>query len=280
VIGFELTDEQKAADERAAAALLLQSRCRKALAQVPDLIAFVRALSVGGQSERGETLPEWTAPMRITAAQDSDEVYAQLVDWVMYWVESLGSMPPAAAVVAWSARNEVQGFKAGTTSEGAYALTKLLTSWLLIRLNDMVEKWTEVEASQLRIDAEKNPDLWKFPVVLEFFEDVAGFVFKLRAKYPIAPRPPKAVSLRPCPVCGEAAVGAEWNSSDVLDVKIACEHCGHVIDGTPAQVAKWLPEARTGSTLSRDCAATRHARCESVTCECGCHFPDHQAAAA
>ena len=258
MIEFELTEEQKAADEREAAALLLQSRCRKALAQVPDLIAFVRALSVGGQSERGETLPEWTAPMRITAAQDSDEVYAQLVDWVMFWVESLGSMPPAAAVVAWSARNEVQGFKAGTTSEGAYALTNLLTTWLLIRFPDMT-----AHAS--------GP---------AFFEDVAGFVFKLRAKYPIAPRPPKAVSLRPCPVCGEAAVGAEWNSADVLDVTIGCEHCGHVIDGTPAQVAKWLPEARTGSTLSQDCAATRHARCDSVTCECQCHFSNHQAAAA
>jgi len=269
VIEFELSEEQKAADERQAAALLLQSRCRKALAQVPDLIAYVRALSIGGQSERGETLPEWTAPMRITAAQDSDEVYAQLVDWVMFWVESLGSMPPAAAVVAWRDFHgshasagyrdaPISGFRAGTTSEGAYALTRLLTSWLLIRF----------------------PDITEHASGETFFEDVAGFVFKLRAKYPIAPRPPKDVSPRPCPVCGEAAVGAEWNSPDVLDVTIACDHCGHVIEGTPAQVAKWLPEARTGITLSQDCAATRHARCDSVTCECGCHFPEHQPAAA
>ena len=206
-----------------AARLLLERRTQKALQGASELALHVRSLAVNGKTERGETLPEWSAPMRITAVDDLDEVYAQLINWVSFWAETLEVAPPSTAVVAWSNLKEVQGFRAGTTPEGAQFLVRLQTMWL------------GVHAPQIR-DNE---------TVTVYQEDIVNVLGALRGKYPMAPRPPREISERPCTTCGEYSVGAEWNSDDLTDVTVQCAHCGEEYPTSPRSIIDWLtPEAQ------------------------------------
>jgi hypothetical protein len=237
--------------EEEAAARIRGWRARKALEQAPELMEFVRSIAVGGQSERGETLPEWTAPMRITAAEESDSVYAQLIDWVSFWAEVLDSPPPAVHLSAWRAREEVQGFRPGTTSNGAHILTRLLTMWLLQRSERIAEH----------------------PTAQAYQDDVCGLIWSLRAKYPTAPRPEKLVNPRPCPKCGELGVQAGWGSENELDVTVECMICGSVVEADPLQLVKWLAVNDEALTLSVECEEGRHDDCESLSCTCPHHLP-------
>jgi hypothetical protein len=82
----------------------------------------------------------------VTATDASDELYAELVEWVVYWAGKLdGRRFPRTTAVAWRirhggrvARGEAYGFRAGTTVEGAALLTRLQTLWLLTRHDRIV----------------------------------------------------------------------------------------------------------------------------------------------
>lgn len=240
--------------ERVAAAQMTARLAKIALKQAPEIALHVRTMALAARTERGETLPEWSAPMRITAADDVDEMFARLIEWVLFWSTELESVASATAL-AWTRRVrgsddfEPVGFRAGTSPEGASLLVQAQTIWLLTR----AERIQEHESGEA------------------FMRDVNDFVWAVRAKYPTAPRPPKQTSSRPCPVCGEFAVGAEWKSSDVLDVVVRCDSCGANLPTLPAQVAKWLEEDDSPLVLSEACVLAQHGGCESVHCECRCH---------
>lgn len=205
--------------EDQAAARILAWRCSKALTGAGDLTLHVRSLALNGKTERGETLPEWSAPMRITAVDDVDAMYAQLINWVGFWSEALNSPPPSTAIVAWSNTTEPQGFRAGTSPLGARMLVQLLAMWLNV----------QAEA----IEGHESAEVYR--------KDIVELLGTLRGRYPLAARPPKPISLRPCPVCDHNAVGAEWGSEDMLDVTVQCEHCGHVLPAAkPSELARWL----------------------------------------
>ncbi|UOE45490.1 hypothetical protein [Agromyces larvae] len=203
---------------------LLRHRARRNLTEAPDLLAHVRAIAISGRTEKGETLPEWAAPMRITAADDSDSVYAQLINWVGYWSEQLKSPPPSATIIAWSNARETQGFQASTTVEGAHLLTAMQTLWLAAR-DDLIAQYGG-----------------SYPGAAQsYWADVDRMLRDLRSTYPLAPRPPRLVHPRPCPSCGVAAVSAEWNSEDIHDVQVWCSACGHVIPADSyAGILEWL----------------------------------------
>jgi hypothetical protein len=227
------TEQQRLEREARELAVLRDRRARRSLREAPGLVMYVRSVSIGGQSERGETLVEWSAPMRIAAADASDAVYAQLVDWVTYWAGVLEVAPPSSAVVAsrnfqWAHKSAgfkdaaVLGFKSGTTPEGAYLLVKLLTMWLLTHADRIVavEDAGAVEAYQ---------------------DDVSRLVRELRGQFPTAPRPQRDVVSRECPKCCVEAVGAEWGSEDVRDVRVFCGSCGFVVPvKTYARVLEWV----------------------------------------
>jgi len=244
----ELTPEQLA-EQAAALAKILGVRARRALLDAPEIAMHVRSIATNGKVERGETLPEWSAPMRITATDDLDEMYAQLVNWVIYWAETLEVQLPASTVVAWSNAKEVQGFRAGTTPDGAAMLVRLQTMWLL-------GKHEQIAVS------DAGPD---------YLLDVSRFVFAINAKYPSKQPRPKQVSPRPCPVCSEPTVGAEWASEDVLDVRIVCDHCGHEIVAKPSNILKWLDVDEPTEAITTACAEGRHDECLSLACTDACH---------
>ncbi|WP_022886379.1 hypothetical protein [Glaciibacter superstes] len=217
----EETEEQKLARIR-------HRRALSALREAPDLILYVRSLI--DHTERGEVLAEYVSPMRLTATDDSDAVYGQLVEWVTYWARVLEVDPPSTAAIA--SRNfydshpsagyadaPVLGFRAGTTPEGAHMLIRLQTMWLL----------THAE----RIHG--------FPGAEEYESDVTGLLWRLRGKYPTAPRRPRDVYPRPCPVCDLETVSAVWFSEDVHDVSVSCSHCGYEVPGQSySRILDWL----------------------------------------
>jgi hypothetical protein len=208
--------------EQQAEARIRDMRVRRALKDAPDVARHVRSIAVGGQIERGETLPEWTAPMRITAADDLDSFYSQLLDWVSYWSQVLGSMPPATTVMAWTLRNrDIQGFKANTTPEGAGILVKLNTGWLLAR----AERIAAHESGQV------------------FQDDVNGLLWRLRSAYGLTPDRVRPVRARACPVCREYQIGTQWLSLDLRDVVVRCAQCGYQVAAeTYPDLSLWIDD--------------------------------------
>lgn len=228
---IETPDAEAVEAEAKAAAHLRDMRSRKALGAAPGIIMHIRSLIDGatGHTERGVELAEASTPLITQWVDDADDLYAQLLSWVSYWVDELHDQPPAAAPVAWRNFQDSHrsagfadapqiGFRPGTTPDGAQILTRLQSMWLLTRAD--------------RIAAHSAAGVYQ--------DDVARIVFALKGRYPTAPRPERSVSPRPCPACGEFAVSAEWIGEDVRDVLVKCENCGYEIPTVGSKVERWL----------------------------------------
>jgi hypothetical protein len=184
-------------------------RARQRLHEAPGLIAYVRTLIVPASAQQSDGQPrggskEPPAPLRVDAVDEADSVYAQLLNWVAYWSEQLQIPAPVTATYAWSNDREVQGFRAGVTPEGAAGLVQNLGTWLMLH-QDAIERHEQAG---------------------EYFDDVAQLVRDLRGKFPRVSRGMRPVSPRPCPVCDEPAMGAEWHSDELTDFTLTCAHCG------------------------------------------------------
>lgn len=153
-----------------------------------------------------------TAPLPVTAyaADDTDDVYARLLHWVSYWAGVYQVAPPATMQVRWARDREVTGFRASTPPEDACPPTQLATLWLLARHDLLAGHDTG----------------------MIYFEDVADMMRDLRGQFPRAPRPPRGVLDRPCPVCGQYAFGATWTGDSVEHFELRCSKCEHTEDAT------------------------------------------------
>lgn len=183
-------------------------RARGALQEAPEVVAHVRSLVVDadGRTEPGETLRIDSTPLRVTPTDAADEMYAQLVSWVLYWAERL-ELPAPATAVAWSNMREVQGFRAGTTTQGAALLTRLQTMWLLTHHDAIVAD-------------EYGP---------QYIADITGAIWKLRNRYPMRDRGTRdqPSASRPCPLCKGDTVDVHWFSEEDQDLPVVlCSLCG------------------------------------------------------
>jgi hypothetical protein len=229
--------------ETQAAARVASVRARVALGQAAEVVEHIRAslTPADGRGERGiETLLQIT-PLHTERTDDADEIYVRLLEWVSFWSETLGSLPPSTAIVGWSRVDEdsparsperqVLGFPAGTTPGGAATLVRLLVMWLLSR-DERLEQHSSSGA---------------------FFEDVTQMVWGFRAKYKLSPERVRGEPLaRACPTCGELAVRAEFFGGsfraaelrgDELaaeGVEVRCGHCGQSVAVSVNQVVRWL----------------------------------------
>lgn len=186
------------------------TRARRALNDAAGLIAYARMLafpSLGGLSDGMPRAASKEAPLpfRADAIDDTDDAYARLVQWVTFWADHLQVNPPATVVVVWRRGDDEQGFRAEATPAGAGQLVQILVTWLLIR-------WDVILAD---------------PSGRVFITDVGDIFRPLFGKYPRSPRGQRRVLPRPCPVCDHFAFGAEWQSEEVADFVLRCEHCGH-----------------------------------------------------
>ncbi|WIE65935.1 hypothetical protein DEI99_005195 [Curtobacterium sp. MCLR17_036] len=189
---------------------LASARARRRLIEASGLVAYIRTLVVPALGGAKDGMPraaskEPPAPMHVDAADDSDSVYAQLVNWVDCWAERLDARPPATLTAVWRNSHDVQGFRPSVTPPGAGQLVGYLTTWLLIR----------------------HDDIARHSYGRAYFDDVADIIHRARGKYPRAPRGDRHVLPRPCPVCDRHALGAEWQSEDVADFVLRCDVCGH-----------------------------------------------------
>jgi Zn ribbon nucleic-acid-binding protein len=110
--------------------------------------------------------------------------------------------------VNWAQDGEIAGFRASATPDGAGALTLQATLWLLAR-HDLINA---------------------HDTGMTYFDDVADMVRDLRGRYPRAPRPPRSVLDRSCPVCDQYAFGATWIGDGVDQSELRCLKCEHTED--------------------------------------------------
>ncbi|MCS6570310.1 hypothetical protein NYQ35_16005 [Curtobacterium flaccumfaciens pv. flaccumfaciens] len=185
-------------------------RARKRLHEAPGLVAYVRTLMVPAGAQRSDGQPrggskEPPAPFRIDAVDESDSVYAQLLNWIGYWSVELVIPAPVTATYAWSNEREVQGFRAGTTAEGAGILVQNLTTWLLLHQDKIL----------------------RHQQAGEYFTDVSQIIRDLHGKFPRTSRGMRPVLPRPCPLCDEPEMGVDWSSDQLDDFTLTCNHCGY-----------------------------------------------------
>jgi len=209
-------------------------RLARALREAPDLLAHVRSIAISGRSERGETLGEWSAPLRITAVDDADAVYALLVSWVIHLAHLIQVSPPSLTVVAWSLRDKdltagekLLGFRAESTPEGVALLIRTQTMWLLIH--------------QEQIEGTETYD--------DFRRQTLRALWSLRSRYPMQQRRERSTEDRECPACHRWMVRASWFSDDMRDAQVRCHGCGYVMD-TPV---KMLDALDWDTKEGRDC---------------------------
>jgi hypothetical protein len=190
---------------------LAAARARRRLLEAPALVGYVRALMVPGLSGAQDGMPRAASktaplPMRADAVDDTDDVFARLTYWVNYWAGTYQVQPPSAVLVHWAREGEAAGFRAETTSAGATKLLEQVTTWLLVR-HDLI---THHEAGEV------------------YFDDVNGMLRDLWAKYPTAPRAPRGVLDRACPICDRFTFGAHWPDDAGVDgFVLSCSFCGH-----------------------------------------------------
>lgn len=240
----ELLPGFRAGEQEHIAYLFSAWRARQALEQAAEIVAHVRSLI--GNGERGDTggsitvnagdpldpaktvdligLGVDSSPLRVTAADASDELYAELVEWVVYWAGKLDGVLPPSTAVAWRIQHggEAYGFRAGTTVEGAALLTRLQTMWLLTRHDRIVAH-------------PEGPGYVKY---------VTEQIWALRARFPMQEaRRRRPTLVRACPICKGHTVEVEWFSEDDREgVAVICSLCG------------WMPEDWSLSRLWREVA--------------------------
>ncbi|AYG02388.1 hypothetical protein [Gryllotalpicola protaetiae] len=206
--------EEQASEER------LWWITRSALHQAPELILHVRSLAISGRTERGEVLPAWSAPMKLQAMQDADEMFGAVHTWAVYYADLWGEAPPLERWRPYRREGDqvVLGFGAGVTAERARTLLSDYSIWLGVRLD------------RIRRDEQFGHT---------FAADATTLFDGLNARYPRAPRPERQQRPRPCPVCGEVEVTAVWRGADQLLVR--CGLCGWQPDPKPlARLMQWV----------------------------------------
>lgn len=221
-----LSPEEEAAREFA----FLEMRFRRAMQDAPGVVGFVlsQRLKFGAGSVAASVsgTREPPLPLRVSAVDDADAVFALLVQWVVAWADVLGEAAPSAVQVVWRRRLvsgglvvdgerltagvptdelETVGFPGGTTPEGATGLVRLVTGWLLQRHPRIVEHKLAVHYMTELVDA------------LRAVAWAHGAVSGRRVDH--------AQRSRVCPLCGDVAVQVAWYSEDTADLIVQCHGC-------------------------------------------------------
>lgn len=191
-------------------------RLQRGLEMIPDLMANMRAQitpsAAAMLSDRvqggGDGAP---APLRIDPLDASDGLFAKLVSWTEVFGGELSTPQPSVAV--WINFREVQGSKP-VTPQTAHQIATQLTSWFLVRLEDI----TAIQAGVAFHD-----DL------CYGWEESRG-VFNLATAYGIERPPLRPSEKRECPVCGQHEVFVAWPDSFNPDLRVMCGRCKWVAE--------------------------------------------------
>lgn len=189
------------------------SYARAKLIDAADVVAHVRGQVVPSSAQSSDGQPrasntEAPLPIRPDALEASDRVYAHLLNWVRHWAEVLQSEPPVPATYAWATEDGPQGFRSTVTPLGAWGLTQTLTTWLLLRHDDI----------------RRQPDSG------EYFTAVDDMLGQLRARFPMKGRRSRPAVDRECPVCSEPRMTierrGEQQGGEAAAIVLVCGYCG------------------------------------------------------
>lgn len=221
---------------------LLVERARRRLSEAPELVEYVRIRRrPGGAVRDGQPgAPSRTppAPLHVGALDDADAIYVDLVGHVRRWARelSVSTLKVALRSGEWTTNGVLLGFRSTTTPPGAARLVRDLTDWLLLHLD--------------RIAAHAGGT--------EFLHEVAVSIEAVYSRFPLEARPDRPRWRRPCEVCGELAVTADWKpDAEIRDVTVWCESCSHVLVSTTRDGGVLAP---AGDSVDQRAAARKLAR--------------------
>jgi hypothetical protein len=223
---------------------LLVERARRRLLEAPELVEYVRIRrQPGGAVRDGQPgAPSRTppAPLHVGALDDADAIYVDLVGHVRRWARelSVSTLKVALRSGEWTTDGVLLGFRSTTTPPGAARLVRDLTDWLLLHLD--------------RIAAHAGGP--------EFLHDVAVSIEAVYSRFPLEARPDRPHWRRPCEVCGELAVTADWKpDAEIRDVTVWCESCSHVLVSTTSDGSVHTPTT-DGASADQKAAARKLTR--------------------
>lgn len=251
------------AEELAATARLRALRTRQALGQAPELAQHIRGLvsAADGRGEAGAEIRMQRTPLKTGVTDDADEVYVRVSEWVEYWSETLN----VPATRARGTRNHqdahpgadyqdapLLGFYADTTPGQALLLVRMQTMWLLAH----------------------DDQITAHPAAEKYQADITSLVWGLRARHKLTQVRERDVIGRACDLCHQPAVHITWQSEELTDVDIRCEHCGLRYEVVrPSDIEGWLGDStRSPRVVSRSCQEDEHEDCPAMACECPCHY--------
>jgi hypothetical protein len=230
-------------------------RARNNLHQAPQLLAHIRGQVVPAmESARGPRVSgtkDAPIPLRADPLHDADDLYAQIVNWVVSFARETGTRPPAAAVAF--LRQQADAVRLPSWARdgaSAYTLAEDLVRWY--------------EQHELTIVTALHP-----LTVRSWCDDIGAIIGAYRSRYPQAEKRPRQAAARECPVCGEHTVRAEFYAAGV---QVECSHCGHVVpEAEHDRFVDWAETTSAPRALSLQCDRGRHHLCGWVDCPCSCH---------
>jgi hypothetical protein len=173
-------------------------RLRRALLETPEIVHLMRANRVPSGAPSGEG----ALPLQEVPVDDGDALYSGLVAWSWFFAGELDLQPPVSAVAGWHIANgDVHGFHAAVSAREAKALTAAVTSWLVRYQGRIIEHES----------------------ALRYVQAVLPELHRMRGRYPTTPTKRREDRAQVCPICGEAALFAEWfDPEDPNAVRIWC----------------------------------------------------------
>jgi hypothetical protein len=230
-------------------------RARNNLHQAPQLLAHIRGQVVPSmESARGPRVSgtrDAPIPLRPDPVHDADDLYSQIVNWIVAFARQTGIRPPATAVAF--LQQSVDAARLPSWARGqaaAYTLAEDLVRWY--------------EQHELQLMTALPP-----LTVRAWCDDIDAIVGAFRKRYPQAERKPRQAAPRECPTCGENAVVVEFYAAGV---EVECRHCGERIpEAQHDAYVDWAETSATPRAVSLVCDRGRHHLCGWVDCSCSCH---------
>ncbi|QJU54363.1 hypothetical protein SCB71_14550 [Herbiconiux sp. KACC 21604] len=227
-------------------------RARNDLHQAPQLLAHIRAQVVPSMgSARGPRVSgtrEAPIPLRPDPVDDADDLYAQVVNWIVSFARHTSARPPATAIAFLKASTDAARLPSWARDQ-ASAFT----------LMDDLVRWYEHHGLTI---VTALPPL----TVKAWCDDIAQIIGSFRSRYPQAPRKPRQGAKRECPTCGEREVSPKFYAAGT---EVSCDHCGETIPA--AEHDDYVDWAETTPVRSLSCDRGRHQQCASFNCACECH---------
>jgi hypothetical protein len=156
-------------------------------------------------------------PLQAQALEDANDLYVQLMSWMISHARSNGLRPPVLALGYARLDQDAQGLPSWSTPATARDYVQSLVDWY--GKHELVIAGGPPASVQAWVD------------------DLGEMLRTLNGRYPQAPRRTQPAAPRPCDVCEQREVRATWHG-DIVEVR--CSACGwSVPDAEVQRYVEW-----------------------------------------